>query len=329
MIMLHLTNGDHAATRIAAAGIDGTIISWKDVLHEGPVPADLDLDDLRRVRARFIADQGWGEFDGVLEELSDRDSALLGFRRHEEVVLWFEHDLYDQLQLLQIVDWFATQELGTSRITLVSTSDYLGPMEEIRLRALLASRKPVTGAQLEVARRAWGAFRAPEPIEIERLLDGRLAPLPFVEPALRRHLEEFPDTRTGLSRSERQALEAFSGGARSLAEAFPAAHRDREDPVFLGDAVFLLYLLRLSRGAEPLIVLEGEVPVTAAADSDLKALWRRRALLTEAGVAVLSGHRDWLQLQPIDRWLGGTHLRPGAPIWRWNAALQRLEVAAT
>ncbi len=328
--MLHLTNGDHAATGIAAAGIDGVIVSWKDVLHEGPVPGGSDLDELRRIRAHFIADQGWGVFDKVLTELADRDLALRGYRRHDEVILWFEHDLYDQLQLLQILDWFSTREQAIGSVSLVSANDYLGPMEKRRLRELFAGREKVSDAQLDVARRAWGAFRAPEPTALERVLEKDLAPLPFLESALRRQLEEFPDTRNGLSRSERQVLEAFTGGACTLAEAFPAAHHEREDPVFLGDTVFLSYLLRLSRGAEPLIVLEEGGPLTAlAVGSDLKAVWRRRALLTEAGAAVLAGRRDWLQLQPIDRWLGGVHLRRGAPVWRWNARRQRLERTAS
>ncbi len=324
--MLHLTNGDQAARRIAVAGIEGTIVSWNDVLHEGPVPTGLDLDELRHVRARFIADQGWGEFDEVLAELTERDKALQGFQRHDEVVLWFEHDLYDQLQQLQILDWLATRGLGPTRVSLVSANDYLGPMEMQRLRELHAGREQVSEAQLAVGRRAWGAFRASDPTEVERLLDGDQSALPFVEAALRRHLEEFPDARTGLSRSERQALEAFSHGAITLAKAFPAAHREREDPVFLGDTVFLLYLVRLSRGAEPLIVLQDGGQLEAPAiGRERPAFWNRRAVLTEAGVAVLSGRRDWLGMQPIDRWLGGTHLRSNGPIWRWNAARRRLE----
>lgn len=328
--MLHLTNGDQAAKRIAAAGIEGDIVSWNDVLHEGPVPAGLDLDDLRPVRARFIADQGWGRFEQVLAELTDRDSALRSYRQHDEVVLWFEHDLYDQLQQLQILDWFSSRRTEAHRVNLVSASDYLGPMEETRLQALFARRRPVTERQLEIARRAWAAFRDPEPTAIERFLSGDLAPLPFLEPALRRHLEEFPDTGSGLSRSERQALEAFSGGARRLAEAFRAAHHEREDPVFLGDTVFLSYLMRLNRGTEPLIALEAGGNLAALAGAlDRKTIWDRRAVLTEAGRAVLSGRRDWLEVQPIDRWLGGSHLRSEGPIWRWNAARRCLELRAS
>ena len=57
--MLHVTNGDVAAGVLRAAGMEGDILPWRDVLHEGPVRADLPLEELSKLRARFIAEAGW------------------------------------------------------------------------------------------------------------------------------------------------------------------------------------------------------------------------------------------------------------------------------
>jgi hypothetical protein len=38
---------------------------------------------------------------------------------------------------------------------------------------------------------------------------------------------------------------------------------------------------------------------------------------------VLSGAADRVALLGIDRWLGGTHLRPGR-VWRWDADRRRV-----
>jgi hypothetical protein len=91
-----VTNGDSVA-----ALLDGEVLPWRDVLHEGPVPPGLRLAGLRAVRARFVADCGWASFDDVLRDFESRDRAL---EDAEEVVLWFERDLYDQLQLIQVLD---------------------------------------------------------------------------------------------------------------------------------------------------------------------------------------------------------------------------------
>ncbi len=111
--MLHITNGDSAAEILKATGLPGTILAWRDILHEGPTPAGLSLEQMSQVRARFIASQGWGNYDNLLAEFHHRDAILATSATQQEVVLWFEHDLYDQLQLIQILDWFTQQETRT------------------------------------------------------------------------------------------------------------------------------------------------------------------------------------------------------------------------
>src|SRR3954470_7040692 len=98
---LHVTNGDSAAYRLRATGVGGTVLCWRDVLNEGPLPA-VSRERLRGLRARFLADCGWGPPADVLAALRERDERLdAALAGGGGVVLWFEHDLYDQLQILQ------------------------------------------------------------------------------------------------------------------------------------------------------------------------------------------------------------------------------------
>jgi hypothetical protein len=60
--------------------------------------------ELLRLRAGFLAAAGWGSRRAILGSLERRDSQLArAFHDGVEVVLWFEHDLYDQLQLLDVL----------------------------------------------------------------------------------------------------------------------------------------------------------------------------------------------------------------------------------
>ncbi|MFI5207384.1 MAG: DUF1835 domain-containing protein [Gemmatimonadales bacterium] len=314
--ILHVTSGDSAAERIRAAGVGGEILSWRDVLHEGPVPGRLGFAQLREVRARFIAERLWGNEADVRAEMESRDAALDGCGECAEVILWFEHDLYDQLQLIQILHRFATQGPDPGRLTLACEAEYIGMMSVERVRALHRRRVPVTRDHVALAAAAWGAFTASEAARISRLLEDDTSALPFLGSALRRHLEEFPAMRTGLSRSEQQALEVIQGGAIPMAEAFPRAHHQREDAVFLGDVVFAWYLERMSRVAVPLLLREDGTPVTPMRDGEERsAWWAHRVRLTDAGRAVLEGKDNAVALNGIDRWLGGVHLEapPGRP----------------
>jgi redox-sensitive transcriptional activator SoxR len=101
--LLHVTNGESAGNTLRQTALGGAVLSWQDTLHEGPVPA-LPRQELLRTRAGFLALCGWGDRQAVLASLQRRDAQLLeALRAGVRVVLWFEHDLYDQLQLLDVL----------------------------------------------------------------------------------------------------------------------------------------------------------------------------------------------------------------------------------
>jgi hypothetical protein len=296
-----VTNGDAAVEALRGAGIVGEHLPWRDVLHDGPVPGDVDAAALRAVRARFIADAGWGSYDDVLADFARRDATLAAWRR--EVVLWFEHDLYDQLQLLQVL----ATGVASPHATLAQATDYLTALSPAALRALRDARVPVGEATRALAARAWDAFRAAEPTALAMVARSDTSALPALGPALARLLEELPSATNGLSRCEQQALEAVRDGAATVADAFRATQR-REAAVFRGDASFELMLHALAGCPTPLV------------DRD-----RDRLALTGAGRAVLAGDADHVALGGVDRWLGGVRLTGRTDVWRWDAAAGRVD----
>jgi hypothetical protein len=309
--MLHITNGDSAAERIRAAGIAGTILPWRDVLHEGPVPGGLPLERLSAVRADYIASLGWGPVEEVHRQFAERDRALMASAHQDEVVLWFEHDLYDQLQLIQLLDWFADHP--HPRLTLINPAEYLGSIDEEHARELFQARQPVTPGQLALGRWAWDAFRSNDPRHVETVLYADDADeLPHLPEALYRLLEEYPVVGTGLSRSDEQILIAFSAEPITLAEAYPASHHDVEEAVWMGDWCWLSYVERLASGPEPLLAFKDD----GAPPSDPM---QRRARVTHAGHEVLWGRADAVWMNGIDRWIGGVHLSGREIPWRWDA----------
>ena len=101
----------------------------------------------------------------------------------------------------------------------------------------------MTAAQYALATRAWDAFRASDPRALDALVRGAAATrrvpasmsaLPFLEAALRRHLEEFPWTTDGLSRTERRVMELAQAGPIAFADAFPRVH-EGETAFYIAD----------------------------------------------------------------------------------------------
>ena len=117
------------------------------------------------MRARFLAGCGWGSEQSLLASLELRDRQLLeAFRDNRQVVLWFEHDLYDQLQLLDVLALAHTEEAVPELIVVGSFPGKpsfagLGELTANELETLWPSRRPAEPAALEAAASSLG--RAP------------------------------------------------------------------------------------------------------------------------------------------------------------------------
>jgi hypothetical protein len=301
--VLHVTNGDSTVEIMRRAHVVGDIVAWADVLHEGPVPA-LDAAGLRGVRARFLSTMTALGAAAIEARLFGRDQRLgAALEAGERIVLWFEHDLYDQLQLLQILSGLPDRPAGVELICVGSFPGRprfagLGELDPDELASLWPGRTPVVDEHVRTARAAWDVFRAPDPRGLARAAASPDERLPFMAPALRRLLEELPGARDGLSRTERQLLAAVATGARTREQAFLAA-AEHEQARFLGDATAFERLDELASGPHPLLTSE--------------------LTLTEAGAEVLAGRADRVALNGLDRWIGGLHLRAGDGLWRWDA----------
>jgi hypothetical protein len=282
---------------------------------------------MSRVRARFIAGHLSAEpFERVMAEFRRRDSVLKAFRRRKEVTLWFEHDLYDQLQLVQLLHWFALRQPAGTRLKLICIAEFpgverfrgLGELTPSQIAALYDGRKEIPPEQLKLGDRGWEAFSSDRPLRLQELMREDLSLLPYLRPALLRHMEQYPSTRDGLSRSERQILETVGAGVNELGAAYRVSHVDREERPFMGDWPFLLHVRYLCDGTEPLLEFEdGRRLSRADGPPHAEEFWKRRVRTTEPGRKVISGQVDRLRYQSIDRWLGGVHLQ-GEPAWRWG-----------
>jgi hypothetical protein len=321
--MLHITNGQATVAKLREGKLPGTYLAWDDPLHDGPVPATPSLEALSHVRARALADFGWGSFRAIRSQFAKRDRTISSFAQHEEAVLWFEHDLYDQLQLIQLLDWFSRQLRGATRLTLVHVGEHperpvfhgLGELTGAQLAAMLPCRVPVADEQFEIGRLAWAAFCAPDPAAAIDLFEGlssnalAAAALPFLAPALQRLFEEYPSAANGLSRSEQQLLVSVALGARHRHAIYLQSQEFEACP--WGDASVFLRLDGLAGAPHPPIDRVGE---------DAYAI-------NGHGRRVLAGELDWMQSSGgVERWIGGARVS-GAACWRWTGTTLRRPAA--
>jgi hypothetical protein len=314
---LHVANGTSTTKTIDAAGIPGILSIWADPLHDGPVPGGMSDAELVDVRARFLGDP-LAPADAV-NDIREWRAVMLRDQTYDELVLWYEYDLFDQLNLMQLLTWIDDHGVaGRTAVTLICAGSFpgrprfkgLGELTAEELAPLFDTREPITSAQFAVARRGWEAFRAPEPTALDAFRRSETSAMPFLAPALTRFLEDYPWTHDGLTRSERTLLRQVAAAPLGVHAAWRRMS-DVGETYHITDGSFGELLDVLSTGDAPLITL-------TRTSAEPGALADGMIALTAAGRTVLDGGADWTAMRSVERWRGGVHLRPDGPTWRWS-----------
>lgn len=328
---LHVLNGDSVRVTLEQSAVPGALAVYPEILHEGPVPPDSGTRSWRDRRSRYLSARGYLPYADAMRNLDGWDATLETYADYDEVVLWFEHDLFDQLLLIRHLDWFARRDLGRTALGLICIGEFpgfqpfhgLGQLDAEQLTSLLGTREPVSPEQSALGTRAWRAFTASDPSELDALVrTGDTRALPFLVGALQRFLEEYPAVDTGLPRTERQILELVAAETLTPERLFVMQAR-LEERVFMGDTTFWRRVMDLAAGATPLVTIDVE--------SGERVLPAGTVTITEAGRAVLAGAGDWVRLDGFDRWLGGVHLStaPGGDVaWRYDRNARVLATAS-
>ena len=297
--ILNIVNGDVTVEIIKKANISGDFLPWRDFLHEGPVPQTISIEKLSRIREKFIYQQGFGSLPKIEKEFQERDELLKKYHNYQKIILWFEHDLYDQLQLIQVLSWFQHHNNAYSKLSLICTDNYLGECSSEKVISLLKYEEKITKEHLLLAQKVWFAFTTSNPVAWFKLLTEDFHLFPFLKDAVLRMLEEYPNTRNGLSRSEYQALLTISKGIKNPNKIFQDC-QNHEKQKFMGNIIFWKILddfieNRLIYSQENGQILE----------------------ITPLGEQVLRGDINYLHVKPINRWIGGTKLS-NDKVWCWN-----------
>jgi uncharacterized protein DUF1835 len=312
MSILHVTNGDSARVLMERSGMPGTFIAWPDVLHEGPTPL-VTGEAWIAARSRYdgVDDAPDAEVAEFIRRYREGDAVLESYAQFDEVVFWFEHDLFDQLLLIRHL-WWLREKTGP-RFSLVCGQEYLGLLRPDEFPPMFDRRQTITAEQIRLGARVWEAFCGPDPAALVPFAGRDHVELPYLRAAIRRQLEEFPSVESGLARSERQILQVLSEGMRTPDETFVETAK-LEDAIFMGDLSFWKIVRRLVECPRPLVAARvqprpGQLPTGTLS-------------LTADGTAVLAGRADHVALNGINRWMGGVRIT-SERLWRWTGSTLR------
>jgi hypothetical protein len=304
MRTVHVRCGDDLNETLPAAGFTGDVLTYSDPVSQGPVPAEPDEEAFAAVRADWLADALGLDRAETLSRLRAERAALDRLDDYDRILLWFEHDWFDQAILIRLLSKLAARPAPHSRLFLMSIDHVpgqpsgpaaprfigFGQLTPEQLSMLVGHERPITPAMFALAGAAWAALRAPDPTGLLWVEDQSL---PYLPAAIQRHLRELPWTTDGLGLSERLCLQAVASGPLTFPALFHA-HQQADPLPGIGDALLAPVLRGLAHADRPAL-------------ERVDDLWR----LTPYGMGLLSDKDRW---STAPRWVGGVRL----PGWQWE-----------
>ncbi|WP_040952516.1 sigma-70 family RNA polymerase sigma factor [Gorillibacterium massiliense] len=328
--MLHIVNGDQVGNLLKQGIVKGDVLVWREIYSVGPVFETLSGEKERQVRAQDLERTLGIPADTYISGCIRQEETLADIQRYEEVVLWFEHDLFDQSMLAYLLHELSKRKLESTKLSLLCIGEFpgielfhgLGQLSAQQLSTLTGTWRTIGRREMELGNELWRAYASSDPLRLWNLLELKKEAIassanPFAYEAFKAHLSRLPSIRNGLGVVEQATLEAVRSGTETPLELFRQV-TDTLPVLGMGDLEFWMYLWALAQSPQPLLIINGVEP--GADFRQVSGFLQRRVQLTAIGEQILDGSADRVALQGIDQWYGGLHLHGREVPWRWDSA---------
>ncbi|MEH7304588.1 DUF1835 domain-containing protein [Neobacillus drentensis] len=320
--MIHLVNGDVVGSKLG--NLPGDVLVWREMYDFGPLCNDISDEIWIRRRADFFEKNIAIPAPLFIQNCENQNRFLAGIPRETEMILWFEHDRYDQTMLMYLLNELSNKEF--KNLSMVTINEYpgvdtfygLGILSSQQLEELFYTKKqPITNEQINEAITCWEAYTSRNPTEIEKWIAASNTKLPFLRQALQSHLSYFPSVHTGLNEVETFVVNYLERYPCSFVELFQAiAEQRRNDGI--SDLYFAAMLNQLMDGPYPL--LECDSPLPNFHNPEPKAKLR----LSSNGLDILTGHKFHFEIDSRDWWIGGINIKEDHWFWDGNKLINNL-----
>lgn len=187
----HVINGD-ALREQFPADISGKIIVMRECLVDGPVNAD-DLESLFAIRANFISEGYGGTKEEYHEKLVTELSHLEKVESNADINLWFEDDLFCQVNFWFIISLLQHHKLQNPiyLIKPITHTRYgFGGLNQLELKQISDNRIPLH--KLEEISMLWQFYTEDRNNDMLELADQLRDNYPFILPAVTAHVDRQP-----------------------------------------------------------------------------------------------------------------------------------------
>ncbi len=211
---LHITNGDIFTQRLRELKFKGEIITWREMLCEGKTVTNVGSEAFWKTRFDFLHKNYNVSKSWFVEKTLKEYRSLCNHKQEEEIILWFEYDLFCQINMLAVISWLKTHRRHV-QISLVCSGNEddtnrlygLGDLSDEQIKELYKTRVELSQDDIEFADYVWQLYCSDNPIRLEHLTDFEQYHFNYLGEALKTHLRRFPTIKNGLNEIENRVLQ--------------------------------------------------------------------------------------------------------------------------
>ncbi|MBT8211388.1 MAG: DUF1835 domain-containing protein [Eudoraea sp.] len=212
--LLHITNGDGFTQRLKKLDLKGDIITWREMLCEGKTETNVGSESFWKTRFDFLHKHYNVSKSWFVEKTLKEYRSLCNHKQQDQIILWFEFDLFCQINMLAVISWLKTHRRYAD-ISLVCSgkedeTDKLYGLNELNdehLLELYKNRIHLSQNDIEYADYVWQLYCSDNPIRLENLIDFDNYQYTYLSDAISTHLKRFPTIKNGLNEIENKILD--------------------------------------------------------------------------------------------------------------------------
>ena len=210
---LHITNGDRLTKRLKSLNFKGEIITWREMLCEGKTETNVGSESFWKTRFEFLNKNYNVSKSWFIEKTLKEYRSLCNHKKQDTIVLWFEYDLFCQVNMLAVLSWLKTHR-KYAHISLVCSGKQdetdimygINELNEDQLKAEYENRISLTQDDIEYADYVWQLYCNKNPIQLENLQRQDTYQFKYLSGAIKSHLQRFPTIKNGLNSLENSVL---------------------------------------------------------------------------------------------------------------------------
>ena len=211
---LHITNGDATTKILKDLDLSGEIITWREMLCEGKTITEVGSEHFWKTRFDYLKNSYKISKKRFIDYTLKEYRNLCRQKEQEEIILWFEHDLFSQINMLAIISWLKKHRKGRT-ISLVSSgkkknSNKLYHFKDFthqELKKQFNNRSILTEDDIDYADYMWQLYCSDSPLRLEVVYKfNPSSPFIYLADAIKAHLQRFPSIENGLNIVENNIL---------------------------------------------------------------------------------------------------------------------------